>query len=219
MTGGTEDAAQRPWRPFGSWRRYRQGQSPWHIRAPHPQQQMSSSCLATAQTRRTEGESGGNPGGNSRQGARWPCSPPLPLLPNRISHTWILNMLPQMLKHFCFSFYRQCLYSLFNVTLQRNYLSGLPAELMFLRGTEGGAVARADPRNTQLRGPRLSTAWSGLGFLICTMGLIAPISRTVERTEELLLQNTKCHVQHGACRGQLITNYQNCCCCYCNSSG
>ena len=188
---------------------------------------MSSSCPATAQTRRTEGESGpsqrergGNPGGNARPGARWPCSPPPPLQPSRQNQPPLdFKYAPPDVKTLLLLFLQtRCLYSLFNVTLQRNYLSGPPAELMFLRGTEGGAVARADPRNTQLRGPRLSTAWSGLCFLICTMGLIAPISRTVERTEELLLQNTKCHVQHGACHGQLITDHQNCCCCYCNSS-
>lgn len=68
-------------------------------------------------------------------------------------------------------------------------------------------VARADPRNTQLRGataqrcppePQAShRTWSGLGFLICTMGPVAPISRTVKRTEELLLQTQSARATRG----------------------
>lgn len=57
----------------------------------------------------------------------------------------------------------RCLYSLFNVTLQRNYLSGLPAELMFLRGTEGGEVARAAGATAQHRlvRPRFPHLYNG----------------------------------------------------------
>ena len=51
-------------------------------------------------------------------------APPPPLQPNRrISHTWILNTLPQMLKYFCFSFYRHGVFKVFLMSLYRETTS------------------------------------------------------------------------------------------------
>ena len=42
---------------------------------------------------------------------------------DRISHTWILKMLPPMLKHFCFSFDRHRVFKVFLMSLYRETTS------------------------------------------------------------------------------------------------
>ena len=125
---------------------------------------------------------------------------------NKSSHVLTLNTFPQNVKTFLLLFLKiWCLFNLIKKLSRYRQVCSFSWEVHRVesawspRHTPGtrdrGSTAQLHPHK-----PRSSYfIWLGLSFLICTMGLTAPISRTaVGTTQELLLQtqSAECNTWH-----------------------